>query len=161
MFNHITNLLSGKLNCLGPWINRSLAVLILLLMVACGGDSSTGPDPDPDPPDPDPDPPRSVSFSQDIQPIFTGTCAAAGCHDSGTQESGVHLSTYDDALSSVGVQYGTEIINPGNPNDSPIVDKISNDTPQFGARMPEGGPPLSSAQIDSIIAWIEDGAPNN
>lgn len=144
------------------WLKYFFTVVMMIAITSCGGESTTGPDPDPDPdPDPNPDPPRSVTFSQDIQPIFTGTCAVAGCHDSGTQESGVNLSTYDDALNSVGVQYGTEIINPGNPDESPIVDKISNSNPQFGARMPEGGSPLSSAQIDSIIAWIEDGAPNN
>jgi mono/diheme cytochrome c family protein len=85
----------------------------------------------------------------------------SGCHDSGTQESGVNLSSYDAALNSVGVQYGTEIIEPGSPNTSPIVDKISNENPQEGERMPLNRQPLSDAEIDSIIAWIDDGAPNN
>lgn len=142
-------------------LKQAILLLALILLSSCsGGESTTGPDPNPNP-DPDPDPDRLVSFSQDIEPIFSGTCSAAGCHDSGTQESGVNLSSYDAALKSVGVQYGTEVIDPGSPNNSPIVDKISNDNPQFGVRMPEGGPPLNSAQIDSIIAWIEDGAPNN
>lgn len=132
-----------------------------LLLAGCGGDSgnSTGPDPDPDP-DPN-EPNRAVSFSEDISPILSTNCATSGCHNSSTQESGVNLSSYDAALGSVGSQYGTEIIDPGNPDSSPIIDKISNDNPEFGVRMPENRPSLSSADIDSIRAWIEDGAPNN
>ena len=135
-----------RLPLLGFGIRRICAILLLVVMTACGGGSSTGPEPDPDP-DPTPDPDRPVSFSEDIQPIFNGTCAVSGCHDSGTQESGV--------------QYGTEVIEPGDPNNSPIVDKISNKDPEFGERMPLNRQPLSDAEIDSIIAWIDDGAPNN
>ncbi len=141
-------------------LRRAGLILLLAVMTACGGGSSTGPDPDPDP-DPMPDPDRPVSFSEDIQPIFNGTCAVSGCHDSGTQESGVNLSSYEAALNSVGVQYGTEIIDPGNPGNSPIVDKISNENPAEGERMPLNRQPLSDTEIDSIIAWIDDGAPNN
>ena len=137
---------------------RSCAILLLVAITACGGGSSTGPEPDPDPP---PNPDRPVSFSEDIQPIFNGNCAVSGCNDSGTQENGVNLSSYDAALNSVGVNYGTEIIDPGSPNNSPIVDKISNEDPEFGERMPLNRQPLSDAEIDSIIAWIDDGAQNN
>lgn len=149
-------------NSIFYWVNRALAVVLLLAVVSCGGDSSstTGPDPDPDP-DPDPNPNRNVSYSQDIQPIFNGNCALSGCHTSSTQESGVNLTSYDNALGSVGVQYGTEIIEPGEPENSPIVDKISNDNPENGERMPFERGPLSQANIDSIVAWIDDGAPDN
>lgn len=143
------------------WFSNALAIVLFLALVSCGGNGgSTGPDPDPNP-DPDPDPNRAVSYSQDIQPIFTGNCAESGCHDSNTQEHGVDLSSYASAMNSVGVQYSTEIIVPGEPNNSPIVDKISNDNPEEGVRMPYQRNPLSQANIDSIVAWIEDGAPNN
>lgn len=136
-----------------------------LLLTACGGgDNPTDPgNGDEDPPDNggNDEESRLVSYSQDIQPIFNNSCTGADCHSSSNQESGVDLSSYDAAINSVGVQYGTEIINPGNPDDSPIIDKISNNNPEFGVRMPEGGGSLSSAQIDSIRAWIEDDAPDN
>ncbi|NGP76464.1 hypothetical protein G3570_07460 [Balneolaceae bacterium YR4-1] len=142
------------------WIHHSLLILLLAGMTACGGGSSTGPEPDPDP-DPTPNPDRPVSFSEDIQPIFSGNCTTSGCHDSNTQESGVNLTSYDAALNSIGVQYGTEIIDPGSSSNSPIVDKISNENPQFGQRMPLNRQPLSDAEIDSVVAWINNGAPNN
>lgn len=134
-----------------------------LILAGCGSDdgNSMGPDPNPDP-DPDPNPNRLVSYSEDISIIFQANCATSGCHDSGTQESGVNLASYDDALNSVGDQYGENIINPGNPGNSPIMDKITEGGPEFGVRMPQDGPPyLNDTQIDSIRAWIEDGAPDN
>lgn len=142
-------------------LTYAFAVIFIFTLVSCGGGGgSTGPDPDPNP-NPTPEPDRPVSFSEDIEPIFNGNCAVSGCHTSSTQESGVDLSSYDKALNSVGIQYGTEIIVPGEPENSPIVDKISNDNPEFGVRMPYQRSKLSSAQIDSIIAWIDDGAPDN
>lgn len=137
----------------------AIAICFLtLVLVSCGGDgNSTGPDPDPDP---NPDPDRVVSFSQDISPIFQSSCATSGCHGSGTQESGVNLSSYDDALNSVGNQYGENVINEGNPDESPLVDKIE-PNPQIGQRMPYQRDPLPQADIDSIRAWIADGAPDN
>lgn len=135
-----------------------------LILSSCGG-NSTGPGQDDngeeEPPGNGDQESRLVSYSQDIQPIFNGSCTGSECHSSSNQESGVDLSSYDAAINSVGIQYGTEIINPGNPDESPIVDKISNDNPEFGVRMPEGGGSLSAAQIDSIVAWIEDDAPDN
>ena len=132
---------------------------LLLFLASCSSSSTGTEDPaDPDPPPEEPN--RLVSFSEDIQPIFNGNCTSSGCHDSGTQESGVDLTSYDAALSSTGTQYGTEIIDPGNPDNSPIVDKIEAD-PEFGSRMPENRSALAQSEIDSIRAWIEDGAPNN
>jgi hypothetical protein len=137
--------------------NYLLIALLLVVFAACGGDSNTtGPDPDPDP-----DPDRLVSFADDIAPIFNGSCAVSGCHDSGTQQNGVDLSSYSAAINSVGSQYGTEVIEPDDPSNSPVVDKIEEGNPQFGQRMPLNRSALNEAQIDSIVAWIEDGAPNN
>lgn len=140
--------------------HRILPILlcsISLILASCGGDDEnpTGPEP---PMDPEPD--RLVSFSEDISPILGGSCATSGCHSAGSQQSGVDLSSYDAALNSVGIQYDTEVINPGNPDESPLVDKIE-ENPEFGVRMPKDRGALSPANIDSIRAWIEDGAPNN
>lgn len=92
-----------------------------------------------------------IEYSDSIQPIFNNHCTS--CHGGA---SGVTLSSYSAAMSSVGNQYGGNVIIPGNPGASPIVDKISNANPQHGARMPQGG--LSSAQINTIIQWIQEGA---
>lgn len=92
-----------------------------------------------------------VDYATDIQPIFNASCTS--CHGG---QSGVTLSSYQATMNSVGSQYGTEIVVPGEPDQSPLVDKIE-PNPQFGSRMPSGGS-LSSDQINLIKQWIEEGA---
>jgi hypothetical protein len=93
-----------------------------------------------------------VVYNDDIQPIFNARCIA--CHG-GT--SGVTLSSYTDVMTSVGVQYSRTIVEPGEPDQSPIVNKIGLN-PTHGDRMPQGGPYLSDAQINLIRQWIAEGA---
>ncbi len=105
------------------------------------------------------DPVEDASFSADILPILTTSCAGGGCHV-GQTTSGVNLSSYDQTLNSVGVQYNQPIVNPGNAADSPLFDKVSAN-PEQGQRMPFGRSPLSNADIELIRAWIDEGALDN
>lgn len=105
------------------------------------------------------EPERPVSFSQDIQPILTASCGGGACHLD-RRTSGVRLSTYQQVTSSVGVQYGEEIVAPGDAAASPLLDKLRA-SPRFGARMPQGRPPLSQREIALIRVWINEGALDN
>lgn len=134
----------------------SLAVMAfaaLLLVAAC----------DTNVVEPDPDDGNNgtadVSFASEVLPILTSNCGGSGCHAPGTQ-SGVGLSSYLAVTTSVGTQYGTRIVVPGNAAASPLIEKISGPL-QFGARMPLGRPTLSSAQVTTIRNWINEGAKNN
>lgn len=93
-----------------------------------------------------------VDYEEEIQPIFSQNCTS--CHGS---QSGVTLTGYDEVMNSVGNQYGTAIVVPGEPDESPLVDKIEAN-PEIGARMPQGGPYLSEDQIQLIKTWISEGA---
>jgi len=92
-----------------------------------------------------------------IQQIFSQNCSTCHIRD---RTSGVRLNTYENAIESVGDQYGRNVIQPGDADGSPLVDKIEPD-PQFGQRMPRGGPFLSQKRIKQIKDWIDDGAENN
>lgn len=97
---------------------------------------------------------------ENVQMIFNQSCGGSGCHVSETT-SGVRLDSYQNVIGSVGAQYGTEVVNPENADESPLVDKIESDNPEFGARMPAGGSPLSDSRISQIKEWIDTGAENN
>lgn len=130
----------------------SFSVLICLLFTGCMNnieDISNGEIPNPD----------EVSFSNDIQPIISASCAGSGCHIPNTT-NGVNLSSHSDILNSIGNQYGTLIVIPGNPGASPLMDKINPD-PEFGQRMPLTGGYLTPAEIKKIEIWIANGAEDN
>ncbi len=93
-----------------------------------------------------------VDYEEEIQPIFKANCTS--CHGG---QNGVNLTSYSAVMNSVGDQYGTEIVVPGEPDESPLVDKIE-PNPQFGSRMPQGRPSLSDDEINLIRTWIEEGA---
>lgn len=144
-----------------------MAILSVGLLAGCGGDGGpTGYNDNNDTngdttPPPDEDlPTEDLSFSNHIQPIFNGSCGGAGCHI-GERQSGVQLDSYDNVINSRGTQYGELIVNPGQPDESPLVDKISSNSPQLGERMPLTGSPLSDDQIQAIRTWIDEGAENN
>ncbi len=128
-----------------------LWVLPLLFLVSCSDDESGN--------DMMVGPVEDISYLNDIQPIFNGSCGGAGCHI-GSSKSGVNLSSYDDVMDSSGQQYGRTIVEPEQPGESPLVDKIG-PNPSQGERMPLNGSPLSDLQIQMIRVWIEEGARNN
>ncbi len=93
------------------------------------------------------------TFTNIVQ-IFQAHCAP--CHISETT-NGVRLNNYDNVMGSEGIQYGSNVVQPNEADDSPLVDKIE-PNPQFGTRMPEGGPFLSNDRINQIKDWINNGA---
>ena len=105
------------------------------------------------------EPDGPVSFAADVQPLFRATCGGVGCHI-GETTNGVNLTTHAQVLESIGLQYNAPIVVPGEPENSPLLDKLSPD-PQFGTRMPQGRAPLSGDQIALVRTWIEEGALDN
>ena len=100
-----------------------------------------------------------VSFANDVLPIFLSTCGGVGCHIN-EAVNGVELTNYQAVINSTAETYNEALVTAGDVVGSPLVDKILAN-PSFGIRMPDGGPPLSNAQIETISTWIEEGALNN
>lgn len=96
----------------------------------------------------------NVSYSTQVQPIFNSRCVS--CHGS---NGGVNLSSYSALMNSVGTNYGTNLVVAGDADASGLVDKIE-PNPQFNTRMPQGGT-LTGDQIQTIRAWINEGASDN
>lgn len=107
-----------------------------------------------------PDPIEEISYADKVQPIFNTSCGGGGCHTNGGNANGVNLSSYAQTMNSTGSSYGGKVVIAGNADTSPIVDKIE-PSPTHGSRMPLGGSPLSSSQIQTIRTWINEGALNN
>lgn len=91
--------------------------------------------------------PRSC-FSRDILPVLVSSCALSACHDATTHSEGYIFQGYSSTLKAV---------KPGNPTESKLYQVIT--APEGEDRMPPAPMNrLSTAQIDSIAAWIRYGA---
>ena len=97
-------------------------------------------------------------YGKNIQRIFNNSCGSSygGCHIYGSAY-GVNLSSYQNVMASYSSEYGRNLVLPGNPSASPLINKIE-PNPQYGYRMPYGMTPLSAAEIDTLVQWIKDGA---
>lgn len=113
------------------------------------GGPGTVPTPGPGPVQSDCDP-DTVYFERDLLPIFVSNCAMSGCHNTETDANkDVQLTDYDNIRKHV---------EPGDPEGSDIYEMITEE--DADDRMPKGGPPLASNQIQLIKKWIEQGAQN-
>jgi len=112
-------------------------------------------------------PAPTVSFSADVQPIFTASCALAGCHGGPSPEEGLDLRAGRSYARLVNVDSREcgqfKRVRPGRPDASYLVFKLAG-PPQAcfsGDRMPDDAPPLAASVQDLIRTWIAEGAPNN
>ena len=85
-----------------------------------------------------------VAFEQHLLPILTARCALSGCHVADGPH-GLDFRTYESFIA--GGEHGPAFI-PGNAEDSEIVEQI------VSGNMPPGGPPLTDAEIQLFINWI-------
>ena len=90
-----------------------------------------------------------ASFAQNLMPILTARCALAGCHVADGPH-GLDFRTYESFIA--GGAHGPAFI-PGNAAESEIVEQIAS------GRMPPGGPPLSDAEIQHFVDWINQQEP--
>ena len=85
-----------------------------------------------------------VSFEHELLPILTARCALAGCHVADGPH-GLDFRTYESFIA--GGEHGPAFI-PGNAQESEVVEQI------VSGRMPPGGPPLTTAEIQLFVDWI-------
>ena len=127
--------------------------------------------------DDDPVSPEPVSFSADVQPIFTASCI--GCHDDTPPASLPLVASvaYDTIVDVAAVQDTLDPIldriEPGDPEASFLIHKIQGTQTAVGgegagARMPFScpvpDPPrpcLTPEEIQLIRQWVVEGALNN
>ena len=150
-------------------MNRVIAAVFVLLGAGCIEDI----EPDVGPltvqqcSNADTDPEVDVSFSADVVPILASAeINCVRCHTPtgetpiGLQASGFDVSTFD-TLRAGGRRSGPDIVIPGSPCESILLQKIAG-TAGFGARMPLGGPPFVSPEDFALISdWVAEGALEN
>ncbi len=95
--------------------------------------------------------PDTIYFEMDVLPILLSSCGKSGCHDA-TAQDGVRLDSYAAVMAS-------DVVTPGNPNDSDLWENI-NETDPDKIMPPPPDQPLDNLQKEIIRKWIVQGAQN-
>ncbi len=127
-------------------------------------------------------PPGPGYFVNAIYPIFQKpqygctTCHSQygpGYQGTGGAQGGLDLTESPDSVYALLVNhlayepsnditppYSMYRVDPGNPNSSYLYLKLSESHPPYGGQMPLTGPPFLSVQdLNTILIWIQAGAP--
>ena len=96
--------------------------------------------------------PSKIYFQQQVLPILISNCAMSGCHDDASHQDGVVLTSYEKVMS-------TGDVRPGRPGSSNLYEVIIETDPDDRMPRPPRSP-LTSAQIQVIYQWIQQGALN-
>ncbi len=94
----------------------------------------------------------TVYFVNDIQPLLNATCNTSGCHDAGTAEHGVDLSSYAKVIQ-------TGEVRPFRPEGSELYEVLFESGDDLMPPPPQSA--LTSEQKELIRIWISQGAKNN
>ncbi|HET9862018.1 MAG TPA: Ig-like domain-containing protein [Steroidobacteraceae bacterium] len=141
---------------------------LLFALAACSAGNGAGLDQNGQPvaggpPDGQPPPsgaPADSDFQEIQDTVFTPICTQ--CHVGANAPQGMRLDAANSYAMIVNVDSkevpGLKRIDPGNPDQSYLVQKISG-TAAVGGRMPLGQAPLPQDRIDLIRSWVAAGAP--
>ena len=106
-------------------------------------------------------------FARDIVPIFERRCGIGGCHSEVAHQGGLVMTATAAHAAIVNqpaqTRLGQILVRPGDADNSFLVIAIRDDEARrMGlARMPLASGPLTPNQIQTIVNWINRGAPND
>ena len=103
-------------------------------------------------------PAAAVDFNTDIRPIFSDRCYACHGPDAATRMSALRLDSEEEAFQPL--SNGGFAIVRGEPERSEIIRRVESESAAI--RMPPaafGHAPLSSREIETLKAWVAEGAP--
>lgn len=107
-----------------------------------------------------------MSFQNDVQPILTSACTAAGCHSGTKPKENLSLEAglaYDGLVGVTAAECtgGLKRVSPGDVGQSYLVDKLLGTNLCSGSQMPKAGQSLPAADLAKISDWICQGAKRN
>lgn len=101
-----------------------------------------------------------ATFAQVQETVFDVSCALSGCHGDSAWPNLSAGQAYDNIV-DVESSRGIALVEPGDPDNSYLYHKLLADADIDGSRMPPGGPYLTPDALETVRAWIENGAPND
>jgi Protein of unknown function (DUF1553)/Protein of unknown function (DUF1549)/Planctomycete cytochrome C len=100
--------------------------------------------------------PAEVDFGRDVRPLLSDHCYTCHGFDETKRKGGLRLDTRAGAFGPL--SEGGHALVPGDLNASRLVARITSDDPNERMPPPDAGKPLSSAQVETLVAWVAQGA---
>lgn len=98
------------------------------------------------------------------QRVFQPSCTFSSCHGPESPKAALNLtgSTHGQLVNRASSQaQGRVLVIPTDPDGSYLMEKLIDETPAAGSRMPYESSPLPEEKIAAVRRWIELGAPND
>ena len=95
--------------------------------------------------------PDEIDFNDHVRPIFNAHCTA--CHGGVKQAADVSFVYKEQVLPPDGW-----IVEPGDPENSVLIERVLTSDPEFRMPPPDHGPPLSAEDVAILTEWIQQGA---
>lgn len=94
---------------------------------------------------------ESIGFNEQIRLILVKNCST--CHGGVKQAGGLSFVYPEQVLPPEGW-----VIEPGDPDASILIERVSSDDPDVRMPPPEHGPALNSKEVNLLRQWIKQGA---
>ena len=98
-----------------------------------------------------------MDFNRDVRPILSDHCYACHGPDEGKRKAGLRLDQKESALGEL--KSGSRAIVPGDLGHSALVERVTSTDPDEVMPPPKEGKALTREQIDTLVAWVKEGAP--
>jgi hypothetical protein len=102
-----------------------------------------------------PDDARALSFDRDIRPILSDNCVFCHGPDEAERQAGLRLDLAEDALADRG---GYRVIEPGDPDASELMLRVTSGDEFDVMPPPDSGKELTAEQVELLRRWIAEGA---
>lgn len=106
-------------------------------------------------------------FNRDIVPIFERRCGIGGCHSEASHQGGLVLTRASAHAALINqpaqTRTGEVLVRPGDAPGSWLVIAIRDDSARRRGlpRMPLASGALTPNQVQTIVNWVNRGAPND
>jgi len=102
--------------------------------------------------------PKEIDFNQHVKPILSDKCYLCHGPDKAKISAGLQLHIPDLAYKESENNPGKYSIDPGNPGNSILVDRILSDDPEMVMPEPESHLFLTNYEKAMLVRWIDEGA---
>lgn len=113
----------------------------------------------------------AIDFTIVYNTLINGTCNGGGCHNGAVQNPAMNTEaiafarlrngaggTLGSCATNNGFTYVDTVGFDPSPTASFLVDKLESTNPACGGRMPDGGTPFTTCEVDTVKSWIAAGA---